>query len=148
MFKFERMIAWQTGVDIADEAFDVTDQLPQRLQYSVGDPLRRAALRVTNTLAEGTGRRSPGSRRNFYDVAKGSVYQAISILVIALRTNELTQPGFDKLCVVGDELASMISGLIDATDREEGARDRASRALREPSLAYEIAVLPPPHTSR
>jgi four helix bundle protein len=69
VFKFEKMIAWQKAVEFADQAFDVADRLPQRLQFSFGEQLLRAALSITNNLAEGSGRRTPGGRRIFYDTA-------------------------------------------------------------------------------
>jgi hypothetical protein len=42
------MIAWQKGVEFGDRAFDVAERLPQRLQFSFGEQLRRAALSITN----------------------------------------------------------------------------------------------------
>ena len=141
MFKFEKMIAWQKGVDFADKAFDIADRLPQRLQYSISDQLRRAALSVTNNLAEGSGRRSPGNRRNFYDIAKGSVYEVVSVLAIALRRKQITRAEFDQFYRLGDELASIISGLIDATFREEDTRTNSSHTLREDSADYAVVDL-------
>ena len=51
MFKFEKMIAWQKGVEFADKAFEVADRWPQRHQFSLGEQLRRAALSVTNSVS-------------------------------------------------------------------------------------------------
>ena len=95
MFKFEKMIAWQKAIEFADRAFDVADRLQQRLQFSFGEQLRRAALGITNNLAEGSGRRTPGSRRSFYDSAKGSTYEVVNIVAILLRRKEVTQAEFD-----------------------------------------------------
>ncbi len=137
MFKFEKMIAWQKGVEFGDRAFDIADRLPQRLQFSFGEQLRRAALSVTNNLAEGSGRRSSGSRRSFYDIAKGSVYEVISILAILRRRAQVTQADHDGLYQAGDELASIISGLIDATLREEATAGHPPR-IREESGDYTV----------
>jgi four helix bundle protein len=90
VFKFEKMIAWQKAVEFADRAFDIADRLPQKHQFSLGEQLRRAALGITNNLAEGSGRRTPGSRRSFYDSAKGSTYEVVSIMAIGLRRKDVT----------------------------------------------------------
>ena len=137
MFKFERMIAWQKGVEFGDRAFEIADRLPQRLQFSFGEQLRRAALNVTNNLAEGSGRRSPGSRRSFYDIAKGSVYEVISILAILRRREQMAQADYDGLYQAGDELASIISGLVEATLREETTAGHSPR-IREESGDYTL----------
>ena len=139
MFKFEKMIAWQKGVEFADQAFEVADSWPQKHQFSLGEQLRRAALSVTNNLAEGSGRRTPASRRAFYDIAKGSTYEVVSILAIARRRREVDQPEFDSFYQAGDEIASIISGLIDATFREESTMSQAARAVRESDAVYEIS---------
>ena len=139
MFKFEKMIAWQKGVEFADKAFEVADRWPQRYQFSLGEQLRRAALSVTNNLAEGSGRRTPASKRAFCDIAKGSTYEVISILAIARRRREVDQPEFDSFYQAGDEIASIISGLIDATFREQAASIQSSRAVREDGDGYEIS---------
>lgn len=136
MFKFEKMIAWQKAVEFADHAFDVADRLPQRHQFSFGEQLRRAALGITNNLAEGSGRRTPGTRRTFYDSGKGSTYEVVSIIAILLRRKEVTQTEFDIFYRMGDELASIISGLIDATFREEAELGRMPRTARDEEEQY------------
>ncbi|MBI4768999.1 MAG: four helix bundle protein, partial [Chloroflexi bacterium] len=129
---------WQKGVEFVDRMFEIGDRLPQRLQFSLGEQLRRAALSITNNLAEGSGRRTPGSQRTFYDAAKGSVYEVVSILAIALRRKEITRTEYDGTYRAGDELASIISGLIDATLREETARSTTTRTLREDDSEYQL----------
>ena len=139
MFKFETMIAWQKGVEFVDKAFEVADRWPQKHQFSLGEQLRRAALSITNNLAEGSGRKTPASRRAFYDIAKGSTYEVISILAIARRRCEVNQPEFDSFYQAGDEISSIISGLIDATFREESMSSQSARAIREDSVNYAIS---------
>ncbi|GAB4582110.1 MAG: four helix bundle protein [Anaerolineales bacterium] len=137
MFKFEKMIAWQKGIEFVDQMFDLADQLPQRYQFSLGEQLRRAALSITNNLAEGSGRRTPALQRNFYDISKGSAYEVISILTIAHRRNHLTDQTLQSYYAKGDEIASIISGLIDATFREEQQNALSKRTLREEQGEYE-----------
>ncbi len=138
MFKFEKMIAWQKGIEFADKAFEVADRWPQRYQFSLGEQLRRAALSVTNNLAEGSGRKTPASRRAFYDIAKGSTYEVISVLAIARRRSEVDTSEFDSFYQAGDEIASIISGLIDATFREEATPPQFAHAVREDGVPYEL----------
>jgi four helix bundle protein len=101
--------------------------------------LRRAALSITNNLAEGSGRRTPASKRTFYDAAKGSTYEVISVLAIALRRKEISPAEFDFFYQAGDEVASIISGLIEATFREEVELGQTARTLREAATEYEIS---------
>jgi hypothetical protein len=40
--RFERLDAWHKAIDFADAMFSLADSLPQRYQFSLGEPLRRA----------------------------------------------------------------------------------------------------------
>jgi four helix bundle protein len=49
---------WKRAIDFADVMFELADGLPQRVQFSLGEQLRRAALSIPTNLAEGSGRDS------------------------------------------------------------------------------------------
>jgi four helix bundle protein len=114
MFKFETLRVWSKSVKFADEMIEVADSLPQRYQYSFGDQLRRAGLSISNNIAEGSGRRRGRESVNFYNIAKGSVYECINILVILSKRGLIDWKKFDKklLYNLADEICKMLSGLM------------------------------------
>ncbi|MGQ9625567.1 MAG: four helix bundle protein [Anaerolineae bacterium] len=111
-FKFETFEAWKRATDFASEIFKFADELPQRYQYSLGEQLRRAALSIPTNLAEGSGRDNPKEKRYFYGMAKGSVYEVVSLLVMAGKQGTLTRERYRELYQEADELAAMISGAV------------------------------------
>jgi four helix bundle protein len=115
MFKFERFEAWKRAIDFADAMFELADGLPQRVQFSLGEQLRRAALSIPTNLAEGSGRDNPKEERYFYGIAKGSVYEVVSLLVIVGKRGGLTREVYREHYGEADELAAMISGAIKST---------------------------------
>jgi four helix bundle protein len=92
--------------------FEVADRLPQRYQFSLGEQLRRAALSVANNLAEGSRRDNPKEERYFYEIAKGSVYEVVNLLVLLGKRGYLSREEYKVFYDEGDELAAMISGAI------------------------------------
>jgi four helix bundle protein len=84
-FKFEKLDVWQRSVVFADCIFTATDGFPQRYQYSLGDQLPRAVLSVPTNIAEGSGRDAPKESAYFYRIGKGSIYEVVSLLVVAQR---------------------------------------------------------------
>lgn len=114
MFKFETFETWKRGIDFADRVFDIADGLPQQYQFSLGEQLRRAALSIPTNLAEGSGRDNPKEKRYFYGIAKGSVYEVISLLVMTGKRGHLTREAYRELHNEGDELAAMITGAVKA----------------------------------
>ena len=118
-FKFERFETWQRAIEFANEMFEIADGLPQKHQFSLGEQLRRAALSIPTNLAEGSGRENPREERHFYSLAKGSVYEVVSLLVMIGKRGHLSRETYRVHYREADELAAMISGAIGSTyDRE------------------------------
>jgi len=114
-FRFERFETWKRAIDFADAMFELADGLPQKYQFSLGEQLRRAALSIPTNLAEGSGRDNPKEERYFYEIAKGSVYEVISLLVMIGKRGYLTREAYTAHYGEADELAAMISGAIKST---------------------------------
>ena len=112
MFKFERLVVWQKAVDLYAEVGAVTDMLPAREQYSLGDQLRRAALSVSANIAEGTGREGGREAKHFFNIAKGSVYEVVSLLEAARRRGRLADADHRAHYERCDEVARMLTGLL------------------------------------
>jgi four helix bundle protein len=91
MFKFEGFDVWKRAIEFADRLFDVANDLPQKYQFSLGEQMRQAALSIPTNLAEGSGRDNPKEERYFYGMAKGSVYEVVSLLVMIGKRGCLTQ---------------------------------------------------------
>jgi four helix bundle protein len=49
--------------------------------------VRRAAVSIITNITEASGKRTGGSRRLFYDHARGSVYEVIGIMTLAKNVN-------------------------------------------------------------
>ena len=118
-FKFERFDAWKRAIEFANEMFAVAEGLPQCYQFSLGEQLRRAALSIPTNLAEGSGRDNPKEERYFYQVAKGSVSEVVSLLVMIGKRGQLSREAYKKHYQEADELAAMISGAIKSTYTRE-----------------------------
>jgi len=82
MFKFETLEVWKKSLVFANMMIDIADSLPQKYQFSFGEPLRRAGLSVPNCIAEGNGRRYLKESSQLYNVSKGSVYECVNIIMI------------------------------------------------------------------
>jgi four helix bundle protein len=113
-FKFEKLEAWQKAVDFCDKMLAYADGLPQRYQFSLGEQLRRAAISIPTNIAEGSGRDNPKESRYFYSIAKGSVYEVVSLLVICGKRGLLTREDYRVFYKDADDLAAIIHGLARA----------------------------------
>lgn len=112
MFKFEQLNAWQDSIHIFEKVSEITDRIPNRYQSSIGDQIRRSCLSVSANIAEATGRESIKEQKYHYSVAKGSIYETVSLLHIIKNRTYINNEVFEKLYEELDEIAKMLHGLI------------------------------------
>jgi four helix bundle protein len=82
MFRFEGLEVWQLAIAYGKCCYGIASVFPKCENYGLSDQLRRAAVSVSNNIAEG----SAGSTANFKKyiiMAIGSVFETVSIFRIA-----------------------------------------------------------------
>jgi four helix bundle protein len=119
-FSFEKLEVWRRSLDFADTLFDLAESLPQSLQFSLGEQLRRAALSVPTNIAEGTGRESKKEQAHFYRIAKASVYEVVSLLAMIGKRGSLDRDSYRRHYQEADEIAAMLGGLVRSVAGGEG----------------------------
>lgn len=112
MFKFERLDVWQKSISLDEKILMLSDRIPQKEQFSLGEQLRRASLSISTNIAEGSGRGGVKEARYFYNIAKGSVYEVVSLLAIMRNRGYIEEGRYKGLYQDADEIAKMLMGLI------------------------------------
>lgn len=100
-------------MDLTVVLVNIADSLPKKYQYSFSDQLRRAALSVPNNIAEGAGRKGKRDKANLYTISKGSVYEAVNIVILLDRLKLIDARRFDVEGIYGEaeEIVKMLHGL-------------------------------------
>ncbi|HUU40798.1 MAG TPA: four helix bundle protein [Desulfatiglandales bacterium] len=90
MYKsFKDMAIWQEAMNIAEQIFKITDNLPKKEDYGFTSQIRRAALSISANIAEAFGRNHTLDKINFYYFARGSLTETQSHLEYGLRVKYL-----------------------------------------------------------
>jgi four helix bundle protein len=111
MFKFEKLDAWKVSLELYRTIAAVTKQFRRDQQFLV-DQIMRATLSISANIAEGTGREGLRESRQFFNFAKGSVYEVVSIAHILRQEGLLKAGEFSVAYRLCDRIAGMLSGLI------------------------------------
>ncbi len=117
-FKFESLDVWKRSVDFADAMFSLADALPQKYQFSLGEQMRRAALSIPTNIAEGSGRDKLKEKQYFFRIAKGSVYEVVSLMVIFGRRGCLDREIYKKYYEEANEIAAILTSLSNTKNVE------------------------------
>ena len=74
--------------------------------------IRRASFSIMLNIAEGAGRFTKPDRRNFYVIARGSVFECVAAIDFLKHANELTEKDYIKFYSQLEELSKMLYSLI------------------------------------
>jgi four helix bundle protein len=109
---YKDLIAWQKAIKMVTEVYRITYTFPKEELYGLSSQLRRSAVSVPSNIAEGQGRLSRGEFRQFLGMAKGSLHELETQLIISrdLGYVDTTNPVFEQL----SEVARILNGLINS----------------------------------
>ena len=80
--RFEDLLVWQAGLDLARGIYRLTALPPFRRNRSLRDQIERAAVSVSNNIAEGFERGTTQELLTFIYIARGSAGEVRSMLCL------------------------------------------------------------------
>ena len=103
---FEDLPVWQAAIELARHTYALTEHQSFRGHAGLRDQLERAALSVSNNIAEGFERGSTNELLAFLYIARGSAGEVRSMLCLLERI-----PGFSPLKSEICDLRSAVAGI-------------------------------------
>ena len=108
-FRFQDLKIWQLAIEIADELFDLADELENRKLYRFAEQLRASGMSMSNNIAEGSGSSSKKEFIQFLNVARRSTFENANILILLHRRKLVSQEELDRLLNRLDHLCRQIT---------------------------------------
>jgi four helix bundle protein len=85
------LIVWQKAVDLAMSVYTMTDRWPRAEMYRLTSQITRAAASVPANIAEGYVRGSTREYCHFLAIARGSIAETETFLVLAVGRSYISQ---------------------------------------------------------
>ena len=111
MFNFEKLDAWHHAIDLADWVYAVTKTSPPDERFGLTNQMRRAAVSVSSSLADGSSRSSRTDYARFVEISTGSVFEVVSQSFVARRQGFLGESDCANLYALLERQGRMLSGL-------------------------------------
>jgi four helix bundle protein len=118
-FEFENLDIYQKAIKFNDKIYRITKSYPKFEIYGLTSQIRRSASSIALNIAEGYGRYHKNLKKQFYYIARASIYECVPVLTISLNQNYIKKSEFDELYKDCLDLSRMISGLINSIDKRE-----------------------------
>lgn len=111
MAGYRDLKAWQAAMQIAEDVYRLSEDLPKHELFSLTSQLRRAAVSIPSNIAEGHGRNSAKEFNHFLGIALGSLSELETQLLLAVRLTYFEEQQLTLLLQRTDETAKMLQGL-------------------------------------
>ena len=109
------MRVWNRSVDFAVKVIELVETIDTgRTHYRLLEQIEAASTSVSMNLAEGKGRNSKKEFIQFCYIARGSLYETMTLLEIFRRKSWISESDVSSLKPEALEIASMIKGLINS----------------------------------
>lgn len=108
---YKELIVWQKAMDMTVEVYELTELFPSQERYALTSQLTRAAASVPANIAEGSGRGSVKDYANFLAIARGSLMETETFLLLAVRLHYLNEQQIQKTLAVINEEERMLNSL-------------------------------------
>jgi four helix bundle protein len=108
-FRFQDLEIWQLAIQIADELFDVADDLEKKRLYRFAEQLRGAGMSMSNNIAEGSGSVSNKEFMQFLNIARRSTFENANILILLERRRLIGEDDLSKFLDQLDHLCRQIT---------------------------------------
>lgn len=109
---YRDLIAWNKAMAFAVAVYKTTAEFPKDEMFGLRLQLRRAAVSVPSKIAEGQGRRLPRDFQSFLRVARGSLYEAETQLILSSELGYIAASRSKVLLNASAELGRILNGLI------------------------------------
>lgn len=107
----EQLKVWQRSMDLVEAVYRVTARFPASEIYGLTSQLRRAAISIPANIAEGQGHDSTKEFLHFLSIARGSLTETRTELLIAQRIKYVSQESVEGILSLVDEVGRLLSGL-------------------------------------
>lgn len=109
---FTDLVAWQEARKLTLLIYKSTDSFPSQEIYTLVSQMRRCSISIISNIAEGFSRQSKKEKLQFYYIAKGSLTELQSQLIISGDLNYIDAIRFkeiqDQITFVGKLLVGLI----------------------------------------
>jgi len=100
---------WKVSMDLVIDLYRVTETFPKIEKYCLVTQIRRAGVSVCSNIAEGAGRGTDRDFCHFLDIARGSLFELDTLLILA---NDLEYVSEEELNPVFDSISEIVKMMV------------------------------------
>lgn len=121
MHNYKNLKVWQVAMELAEELYRVSAELPPDERFGLISQMRRSVVSIASNIAEGTGRNTDKDFARFLNLALGSAFELETQLLLSVRLGYLSQAAPEVLKKV-NQVQKMLHNLIAKFQTQESVK--------------------------
>ena len=116
---YRELIVWQKAMDLVELLYGRTRSFPKEELYGLTAQMRRAAVSIPSNIAEGQARRTTRDFIHFLSIARGSLKELETQIIISQRLGYIDATQQSELVAATEEISRLISGLSKSLKKKD-----------------------------
>jgi len=108
---YRDLVVWQRAMTLVEEVNKLSETFPTREQFGISSQLRRASVSVAANIAEGHSRGTRKDYVHFISMAKGSLAEVETYLILAGRLKLAERYALTPVWHLAAEVSKMLTTL-------------------------------------
>lgn len=111
---YKDLLIWQKGIEIVCKTYQLVSTFPKDELYGLSSQIKRSSVSIPSNIAEGYGRQSTQSYIQFIKIARGSLCELETQLLVAQKLNFIDDGKlFSELVKEITEESKMINSFLN-----------------------------------
>jgi four helix bundle protein len=108
---FRELTVWRKAMDLSVEVYRLSASFPADERFRLTSQVMRAVVSVPANIAEGNARGTRKDYAHFVSIARGSLAETETFLLLAIRLRFVTESQADPALTLASEVGRMLNSL-------------------------------------
>ena len=111
--EYKDLDVWKKSRFLAKSIIEVAELLPSKENFAMGFQIRKSAISIPSNIAEGCGRNTTKDTLQFLYIARGSLYEVETQLILCFDFNYIKEEKLNELIEQITECKKLLNGFIN-----------------------------------
>lgn len=135
-FSFEQLEVWKESLDFANQVVKCAQNLRTNLKlFRLIDQITSSAVSVPQNIAEGKGRYSKKEFVQFLFIARGSLFETVTLLYLFQKNDWIEPEIIESLLQQANQITGQLNALIQSIKNQLSTMPVSQRRTSQPRAA-------------
>ncbi len=118
---YKDLLIWQMGMSLCKLVYEIVAEFPIDERFGLISQMKRSAISIPSNIAEGYGRNYTNNYIQFLSIARGSLMELETQVILSFELHFLPEDKFNQLMNLIEEEGKMLNSFIKSIKNKTNA---------------------------